>query len=236
MKGLKKRWARWSKRLRRLLVLTLLACLAVSVLMVVPLRWIDPPVSSVMLQRFISEGGRSQRQQWVDLDQTGPYLAVAFIAAEDQRFAEHSGFDAREVIAAIERRLEGGSLRGASTITQQVARNLFLWQQRRFVRKGLEVWFTGLLEAFLPKRRILEMYLNFAETGRRLFGVGAASRHYFGVAPHRLSPEQAALIAATLPNPLRYRVDSPSERVLARRDWILLQMDNLGGRDYLKRL
>ena len=235
MKGLKKRWARFYRRLRRLVLLILFAGLAVSVLMVAPLRWIDPPISSVMLQRYLSEG-QSQRQYWVDLDQTGPYLALAVIAAEDQRFFEHSGFDAREVIAAIERRLEGGGLRGASTISQQVARNLFLWQRRSFVRKGLEVWFTGLLEVLWPKRRILEMYLNFAETGERLFGVAAASRHYFGVAPDRLGPQQAALIAATLPNPLRYRVDAPSERVLARRDWILQQMDNLGGADYLKQL
>ena len=234
MKGLKKRWTRLYKRLRRLVFLILFAGLGVSVLMVLPLRWIDPPVSSVMLQRYISEG-RSQRQYWVDLDQAGPYLALAVIAAEDQRFAEHSGFDTREVIAAIERRLEGGSLRGASTISQQVARNLFLWQQRSFVRKGFEVWFTGLVEAFWPKRRILEMYLNFAETGDRLFGVAAASRHYFGVAPDRLSAQQSALIVATLPNPLRYRVDAPSERVLARRDWILQQMDNLGGPDYIQR-
>ena len=235
MKGLKKRWARWLKRLRRLLVLAVFAVIGGSVLLVLPLRWLDPPFSSVMLQRFLVEG-RRQHQTWVDLDQAGPHLAMAVIAAEDQRFADHSGFDAREVIAAIERRLEGGRLRGASTISQQTARNLFLWQRRSLVRKGLEVWFTGLIEVFWPKRRILEMYLNFAETGQRLFGVGAASRHYFGVTPGRLDREQAALIAAVLPNPRVYRVDAPSPQVLARRDWILQQMENLGGPDYLRGL
>ncbi len=232
MKGLRKRLAGVLKRLRRLIVLTLLLSLSASLILVLLLRWLDPPFSSVMLQRLASEGG-PQRQQWVDLEQTGPYMALAVVAAEDQRFPQHRGFDTEEIIAAIERRLDGGRLRGASTISQQVARNLFLWQGRSFLRKGLEVWFTGLVEVLWPKHRILEMYLNFAETGERMFGVAAASRYYFRVKPDRLSSQQAALIAAVLPNPVLYRVEEPSAHVRQRRDWILQQMQNLGGPAYL---
>jgi len=232
MKGLRKRRTGILKRLRRLVVLTLLLSLSASLILVLSLRWLDPPFSSVMLQRLAGEGG-PQRQQWVDLEHTSPHMALAVVAAEDQRFPQHRGFDTEEIIAAIERRLDGGRLRGASTISQQVARNLFLWQGRSFLRKGLEVWFTGLVEALWPKHRILEMYLNFAETGERMFGVAAASRHYFRVKPDRLSSRQAALIAAVLPNPLLYRVDAPSVYVRQRRDWILQQMRNLGGLNYL---
>jgi monofunctional biosynthetic peptidoglycan transglycosylase len=232
MRGLRKRPAGVLKRLRRLIILTLLLSLSASLVLVLSLRWLDPPFSSVMLQRLAREGG-PQRQQWVDLERTSPYMALAVVAAEDQRFPQHHGFDTEEIIAAIERRLDGGRLRGASTISQQVARNLFLWQGRSFLRKGLEVWFTGLVEVLWPKHRILEMYLNFAETGERMFGVAAASQHYFRVEPDRLSGQQAALIAAVLPNPLLFRVDAPSLHVRQRRAWILQQMQNLGGLEYL---
>jgi monofunctional biosynthetic peptidoglycan transglycosylase len=230
--GKKKRPTRLLVRLRRLLLLVLLSGVAATILLVLALRWLDPPFSAVILQRLVSEG-EPQRQRWVDLDQTGPYMALAVVAAEDQRFPEHRGFDTREILAAIEKRLDGGRLRGASTISQQVARNLFLWQGRSYLRKGLEVWFTALVEMLWPKRRILEMYLNFAEMGERTFGLGAASERFFGVRPDQLSRQQAALIAAVLPNPVRYRVDSPSAHVRKRRDWILQQMQNLGGPAYL---
>ncbi|MGB5569824.1 MAG: monofunctional biosynthetic peptidoglycan transglycosylase [Sedimenticolaceae bacterium] len=228
MRGLQKGLVGLLKRLRRWLLLLLLACVFGSVGMVLALRWIDPPYSAVILQRLASEGA-PQRQEWVDLDEVAPDMALAVVAAEDQRFPDHHGFDTEEIIAAVERHLDGGPLRGASTISQQVARNLFLWQGRSYLRKGLEVWFTGLLELFWPKRRILEMYLNFAEMGDRTFGVAAAGRRYFGTSPDRLSPAQAALIAAVLPNPVAYRVDAPSAYVRKRRDWILQQMKNLDG-------
>lgn len=219
-------------RLRRWFLMLLLLCVVGSVGAVLLLRWIDPPFSAVMLQRLASEGG-PQRQQWVAIDRIQPNMALAVVAAEDQRFPDHSGFDTEQIIAAVERSLDGGRLRGASTISQQTARNLFLWQGRSYIRKGLEVWFTGLIEMLWPKRRILEMYLNFAEMGERTFGVGAASQRYFGLAPDRLSRAQAALIAAVLPNPVVYRVDAPSAYVRGRRDWIMQQMRNLGGPAYL---
>lgn len=220
------------KRLRRVLAVALLVAVSASIALVLLLRWVEPPYSAVMLQRLVSEG-RPQHQVWVDLEHIDPQMALAVVAAEDQRFPEHWGFDTEEILAAVEQHLDGGRLRGASTISQQVARNLFLWQGRSFVRKALEVWFTALIEAIWPKRRILEMYLNFAETGDRVFGVGAASERYFGSTPGRLSAQQAAVIAAVLPNPVAYRVDAPSEYVRQRRDWIVQQMRNLGGPVYL---
>jgi len=219
-------------RLRRLLLLSLLAWTAGSVALVALLRWWDPPVSAVMLQRLADQGS-PQHQRWVDLTDIDPQMALAVVAAEDQRFPLHWGFDTVEIAAAIQRHLEGGRLRGASTISQQVARNLFLWQGRSYWRKGLEVWFTGLIEILWPKRRILEMYLNFSETGERTFGIGAASERFFGVQPDRLGRQRAALVAAVLPNPVVYRIDAPSAYVMGRREWILGQMRNLGGTNYL---
>jgi monofunctional biosynthetic peptidoglycan transglycosylase len=215
------------RRVRRWLLGVLLGLVSLSVVLVAALRWVDPPWSAVMLQRLALEGA-PQAQSWVDLDRIAPAMRLAVVAAEDQRFPDHHGFDTREILAAVERRLDGGTLRGASTITQQTARNLFLWQERSFVRKGLESWFTVLIELLWPKHRILEMYLNFAETGERMFGVAVAAERYFGTTPAGLSQRQAALVAAALPNPVRYRVASPSRHLLARQAWILEQMDNLG--------
>ncbi len=220
------------QRLRRLLGILLLIAIAGSVGVVLLFRWVDPPYSAVMLWRYASEGG-PQHQVWVPLSEIHPGMALAVVAAEDQRFPVHWGFDTDEILAAVQDHLDGGKLRGASTISQQVARNLFLWQGRSFVRKGLEVYFTGLIEAMWPKQRILEMYLNFAELGERTFGVAAASDHYFDVDPGRLSDRQAALLAAVLPNPIRYRADRPSDYVRQRQAWILRQMRNLGGPGYL---
>ena len=219
-------------RLRRVLGWSLLLGVLLSVAAVALLRWVDPPYSAVMLQRLASEGA-PQHQQWIDLEAIDPNMALAVVAAEDQRFPDHYGFDTEQILAAVEQHLDGERLRGASTISQQVARNLFLWQGRSVLRKALEVWFTGLLEALWPKRRILEMYLNFAETGKRVFGVGVASRRYFGRSAAELSRDQAALIAAVLPNPVRYRVADPSPHVRGRQRWILGQMKNLGGLHYL---
>lgn len=223
------------RRLRRALLWLGLSAVGLSVVLVLWLRWFDPPYSAVMLQRLASEGA-PQTQQWVAFAAIDPAIALAVIAAEDQRFPDHWGFDGTQIIAAVEDRLDGRPLRGASTISQQVARNLFLWQGRSYVRKGLEVWFTLLIEGLWSKQRILEVYLNIAETGERLFGIAAATQRYFGRPPAQVGARRAALLAAVLPNPLRYRVDRPSAYVQQRRDWILDQMRNLGGTRYLDRL
>jgi len=213
-------WRRWLLRV-------VLVFLLVSVLPVLLLRWIPPPTSAVMLARTLVEG-RTQDYQWVPLERIAPDAALAVVAAEDQKFPDHRGFDFDAIRDAAESHARGGRLRGASTLTQQVARNLFLWQGRSYLRKGLEAWMTVLLETAWPKRRILEVYLNIAEMGEHTFGVQAASRRYFGRPAADINAGQAALLAAVLPNPHRFRIDHPSDYVLERRDRILQQMSLLG--------
>ena len=221
------------KRLRVWLLWLLAAFLFVSLVPVLLLRWVPPPSTAVILARTIDEG-QPQRFRWVPLERISPEAALAVVAAEDQRFPLHAGFDFTQIRKAWDSKSDTGRIRGASTLTQQVAKNLFLWQGRSYLRKGLEAWFAGLLELLWPKRRILEMYLNIAEMGDRTFGVEAASRRYFGRSADTLTRRQAALLAAVLPNPRRYRVDSPSTYVLKRRDWIVKQMQQLGGLGYLE--
>ena len=221
------------KRLRRWLFRGVLALVLVSTLPVIILRWVDPPTSAVILQRTLSEG-RSQDYRWVPLTRIAPEAALAVVAAEDQKFPHHRGFDLQAIREAVQRNARGGRLRGASTLTQQVARNLFLWQGRSYLRKGLEAWMTLLLELLWPKARILEVYLNIAETGKRTFGVEAGAQRFFGQPASTLNRQQAALLAAVLPSPVRYRADRPSAYVLERRDRILQQMSQLGGTRYLQ--
>jgi len=223
------------RRLRRWLLVGIVAFLLLCITPVIVLRWVAPPGSAVMLQRSLIQGHEVD-YQWVPMSQISPQAALAVIAAEDQKFPDHRGFDLQAIRDAVESNSRGNRLRGASTLTQQVARNLFLWQGRSYFRKGLEAWFTVLLEFFWSKQRILEVYLNIAETGPQVFGVEAAARRYFGRPASMLTQEQAALIAAVLPNPLRFHADRPSGYVLSRRDRILQQMSQLGGTAYLQGL
>jgi monofunctional biosynthetic peptidoglycan transglycosylase len=164
-----------------------------------------------------------------------PYVPLAMVAGEDQKFPFHHGFDVDAIQDAIDAADDGKRLRGASTISQQTAKNLFLWNGRSFVRKGLEAYFTVLIELTWPKQRILEVYMNIAELGDGIYGVGAASDAYFGAPPSRLSAGQAARLAAVLPSPRRFRVDRPSAYVQRRASWIQQQMGQLGGPGYLQR-
>ena len=220
-------------RIRRWLLRLTLLFLLLTLLPVAVLRWVPPPGSAVILQRWVAEGS-PQTYDWTPLERIAPVAGLAVVAAEDQKFPRHHGFDLDAIQDAVLERLDGGQLRGASTLTQQVARNLFLWQGRSFVRKGLEAWFTAWIELLWPKRRVLEVYLNIAEMGERTFGVAPASRRYFRREPAQLSREQAALLAAVLPNPVRLRADRPSDYVRQRQRWILRQMDQLGGTAYLR--
>ena len=210
-----------------------------SVAMVLLLRWAPPPTSSFIAQSWLSAlwAGESAafRYDWTPMAAISPQAALAIIAAEDQRFPNHFGFDFVEIQDALEDQDEGKPLRGASTLSQQVAKNLFLWPGRSFVRKGLEVWFTVLLELLWPKQRILEVYLNIAEFGEYTFGVEAASQRFFHKPATRLTADEAARLAAVLPNPLRYRVDRPSAYVLKRQRRIEQQMRQLG-EAYLEKL
>jgi monofunctional glycosyltransferase len=209
--------------------------LMLSLLLVLPLRWVPPVTSSFMVQSVFRGGlTKPYYYTWQPYQAISAQMALAAIAGEDQRFPTHRGFDLEEMQNALADR-DRGSLRGASTISQQVAKNLYLWPGRSFMRKGLEAWFTVLLETLWGKQRILEMYLNVAQFGDRIFGVEAASRLFFGISAQQLSAEQAALLAAVLPGPELYQVDRPDHTVLRRQDWILTQMSQLG-LDYLSQI
>jgi monofunctional biosynthetic peptidoglycan transglycosylase len=212
------------------LALASLLWLALSFGLVLALRTVDPPTSMVMLLQPGAAG--EVEYTWVDRDAIATSAARAVMAAEDQRFAVHHGIDFVSLDKALAEYRDGDGLRGASTITQQVAKNLFLWQGRSFVRKGLEAYFAVLLELCWTKERILEVYLNIAEFGPNVFGVEAAARQYFGSSAASLTAQQAALLAAVLPNPQRLRVDRPSDYVRERQAAIVTQMRLLESRGH----
>jgi monofunctional biosynthetic peptidoglycan transglycosylase len=220
------RWLR--SGLRLLLVLLLLPWLLIGCM-----RWVDPFYSSFMLttriQRTLDQvPKRNIRYRWVDYAEIAPAMRLAVIAAEDQKFAEHSGFDWKAIRRAIRHNGHGRRVKGGSTISQQVAKNLFLWRSQSYLRKGIEAYLTLIIELLWPKQRILEVYLNIAQFSPRHFGVNEAARHFFGTAPARLNPSQAALLAAVLPSPMRYDVARPSRYVRSRQRWIQRQMNRLG--------
>ena len=221
------------KRLRRWLFWSIATLILISIIPVLVFRWVAPPTSAVMLTRTLIEA-EQQDYQWVPLAHMSADLPLAVVASEDQKFPDHFGFDISAIKDAVEQHAQGRRLRGASTLTQQVARNLFLWQGRSFLRKGLEAWLTVLLEILWSKERILEVYLNIAETGKQTFGVQAASLKFFSRPASTVTREQAALLAAVLPNPLRFQARRPSAYVIKRRNEIRGQMAQLGGRAYLK--
>ncbi len=222
---------------RALLILALLP--AATIVGTLALRWIRPPTTAVMMERRMDAWRHGRRYRvdcrWVRWDRISPQAALAVIAAEDQNFATHHGFDFESIQKALDEQEHGRRLRGASTISQQVAKNMFLWPGRSFVRKGLEACFTVLIELTWSKRRILEVYLNIVELGDGVFGVEAASERYFRKPAAHLTPEEAALLAAVLPNPLRLKADRPSAYVEERRAWILQQMGQLGGAAFVNR-
>jgi len=226
-------------RFRRWVLLAILAWLVITVGPVLLLRWIPPLTSAFMLEARIEalragEKGYRTDYQWVSLERISPQAALAVIASEDQTFPFNYGFDFGSIRSAVRAAERGRRLRGASTISQQVARNLFLWPGRSFVRKGIEAYFTVLLEALWPKERILEVYLNVAQFGRGIYGVEAAARRFYREPAARLTSSQAALLAAVLPDPVHWHVERPSRFVLWKQGWILGQMRNLGGAAYLQ--
>jgi monofunctional biosynthetic peptidoglycan transglycosylase len=228
-------------RLWRGLAWLVLLLLGFSVLSVALLRWIDPPYSAFMAQRRIEawvthDRGYVFRHTWVDLARISPNLPLAVVASEDQKFPEHWGFDVEAIEKAYELNQHSHRVRGASTISQQVAKNLYLWSGRSYFRKGLEAYFTLLIEGFWPKRRILEIYLNIAEFGDGTYGAEAAAERFFHRPASRLSRSDAAILAAVLPSPERYSAAAPSHYVLQRRDWILAQMQALGGPEMLSEI
>ncbi|EMN3919052.1 monofunctional biosynthetic peptidoglycan transglycosylase [Citrobacter farmeri] len=199
------------------------------------------PFSAVMVERQIGawlqgDFGYVAHSDWVSMDEISPWMGLAVIAAEDQTFPDHWGFD----VAAIEKALSHNErnenrIRGASTLSQQTVKNLFLWDGRSWLRKGLEAGLTVGVETVWSKKRILTVYLNIAEFGDGVFGVEAAAQRYFGKPASRLTPSEAALLAAVLPNPLRFKAAAPSGYVRSRQAWILRQMRQLGGESFMTR-
>lgn len=215
------------------LLYAMLGWLVLSLLIVLPFRWLNPPVSMVMLERWLTHDDYSIQQTWLSWDEMSKKAALAVITSEDQRFPLHQGFDIDAIMKALNEAEEGGRLRGASTISQQVAKNMFLWTGRSWLRKGLEVWFTSLIEVTWGKQRILEVYMNIAEWGPGVFGIEAASQYHFGKRASQLTDMQAALLASTLPSPLKYDPARPAQHLIDRARWNLAQQRKLGGTNWL---
>jgi monofunctional glycosyltransferase len=218
-------------RLLRLLSFAVLGLLAGSVLLVLLLRWVPPPTSAFMLEAEI----RPVHQHWVPWSRISADAKLAVVASEDQKFPDHHGFDFEAIDKAIEHNETHRRMRGASTISQQTAKNLFLWSGKSYLRKGLEAYFTVLMERLWPKRRILEVYLNIARFGPDVYGVEQAAQQYFGKPAAQLDAHEAAVLAAVLPNPERMHAGRPSDYVQMRADEVEAQMRLLGP-DYLSAL
>lgn len=196
-----------------------------SLLYILFCKWLNPPVTITQLGSLLK--GNGLHRDYVDLDQMNSSIKLAVLAGEDQLFPDHNGFDFKSIQKAMKHNQKSKSLRGASTISQQVAKNVFLWQHGGYFRKGLEVYFTFMIENVWSKKRILEMYLNVAEMGKGIFGAEAAAQHYFHKPAKNLSRKEAAMIASCLPNPVAYTIQPLSKRVAFRYPWILRQMNHL---------
>lgn len=219
-------------RFFQLLLLVLRYCILGVLTLVLLFGYLPVPYTGVMLERQLSAwlDGKPQyqaRHQWRALTQISPNLLQAVVAAEDQKFLQHHGFDLQAIEKALVYNSKGRKVRGASTISQQTAKNVFLWTGRSWARKGLESGLTLLIEGAWGKQRILEVYLNSIEFGPGVFGAEAAAQRYFGISAAKLSRQQAALLAAVLPNPHRFLVQAPSPYVRKRQQWIQKQMQQL---------
>lgn len=233
LRNLVHRAVRWS-------LIVIAGLIAASVLLVLMFRIVPVFGSMVMVERKVQSWLMAEpidiRHDWVSWDRLSGNAKIAVIAAEDQNFPHHHGFDFEQLREALSAWRAGEDLRGASTISQQTAKNLFLWTGRNWLRKGLEAWFTLLIELLWPKERILEVYLNIAEWGGGVFGLEMAARHYYGVSAADLSETQASRLAAILPNPREWSASAPTPYVLERSHWIQRQMRQLGGTSYLQQL
>lgn len=218
---------RW---LLRFVLFSTLVFLGLSVVLTLPLRWINPATTAFILQDGTGKSGE-MRRNWTPIERMSAWLPIAVVASEDQKFPIHHGFDLESLTEALAD--ESGRRRGASTITMQLAKNLYLWPGRSVIRKGLEGWFTVLLELFLPKSRILEVYLNVIEYGPGIWGAEAAARAHFNTSARDLGLRQSALLAAVLPNPRVMTASRPSAYVAGRASQITREVRRLGGPSYL---
>ncbi|HEX3035846.1 MAG TPA: monofunctional biosynthetic peptidoglycan transglycosylase [Thermodesulfobacteriota bacterium] len=221
------------KSLKRLYIIPLKVILyfvIITVAWVIFYRFVNPHITPLMIIRYLESDSdnKSINKEWKDYEEIAENMALAVIAAEDQKFFQHNGFDVEAIQKAIDKNEQGGRMKGASTISQQVAKNTFLWPERSWLRKGLEAYFTFLVETLWSKGRILEVYLNIIEMGDGVYGAEAAAQTYFGKPAKNLTRYEAALIAAVLPNPKRMSPARPSAYVYERQRWIVRQMRNLG--------
>ncbi len=206
----------------------ILSLILLSVFFVIIYGWVPVPYTPLMAIRAIEFPEESHQHDWVPIEEISNNLKVAVIASEDQNFPRHNGFDVEAIEKAMENNRQGKRVRGASSISQQTAKNVFLWPHRSWVRKGFEVYFTFLIETFWSKERILEVYLNSIEMGKSIYGAEAASRAWFNKSASALTPHEAAAIAAILPNPRQYRANPASSFIEGRKAWIVRQMRNMG--------
>lgn len=222
----------------RILLYLVIAFFGSSIFFVLLYKFVPPPVTPLMVVRWLEKPAAGQThtlyKDWVPLRDISPNLQLAVVASEDNRFLEHYGFDldAIEDAKAYNEKQKGKRLHGASTISQQTAKNVFLWPQRSWIRKGLEVYFTFLIELVWSKRRIMEVYLNVIEMGKGIYGAEAASQVYFRKPAAKLTRGEAALIAAILPDPRRRNPAKPTPYLLERQQWILWNMNNIGKIEY----
>lgn len=218
------------KKLKRIALWFFVLHLAYIIL----LRWVNPPLTITQLASWTE--GYGLKRDYVDFKAMSPNIRLAVMASEDQLFPDHNGFDLKSIKKALENNKKSKRMRGASTISQQVAKNVFLWQGRSWFRKGMEVYFTFMIELLWSKERILEMYLNVSEMGTGIFGVEAAAQKYFKKPASKLTRTEAARIAAVLPNPKKYKAEPASPYVARRTSWILIQMKNLEGDEEVAKL
>ncbi|WP_349315676.1 monofunctional biosynthetic peptidoglycan transglycosylase [Chitinophaga sp. MM2321] len=213
------------RRLKRVLLVLFVAQFVYIIL----LKWVNPPITITMISSWVSLWGTDSKfhKTWVSYDEISQHAKLAVIASEDQLFPDHDGFDYKSIEKAMKHNQKSKKIRGASTISQQVAKNVFLWQGRSWIRKGLEVYFTFMIEKIWGKQRILEMYLNVAQTGDGIFGIEAAAQAYYNKSAASLNREESAMIAACLPNPVKYTVNPPAKITAYRQRRILIQMRNL---------
>jgi len=230
----------WRRAARWLLLWLPLWFVLLTTGQVLVLRWVPPFASAFMVGRQVDawlarDFAFRVDYRWRARERISPQLPIALVAAEDQMFPRHRGFDFKAIDKAIEHNRRGRRVRGASTISQQLAKNLFLWQGRSYLRKGLEAWYTVLLETLWPKSRILEVYANVVEFGDGVYGAEAAAQRYFHKPASRLSASESARLAAVLPSPRRYSAASPGPFVQRRAQWIQRNVRRLGGPGYAPR-
>ncbi len=211
------------------LIIFIFSFLLLSVLWVVVYKFLNPPVTTFMLYKYFNEEDYQISKKWIDIEKVDPGLLIAFIASEDQLYLEHSGFDIVAIKNAFEKNKKSDRIVGASTISQQVCKNVFLIPNKSFIRKGIEAYFTVLVEAIWGKKRIMEVYINIVELGPGVYGVNAAAQKYFNKPGEEINLNEGTLMAAALPNPILYDLANPSPKMFRKKNWILKQVYNLGG-------